>query len=131
MSYLSPGANDGSRTRDLPITNRLLHEVEWIFRAAIGQFPVGGGIPLGSWSWIPGDERALRYRIGEGANTSEGDFPPATKTAHGLRGDLEKCWCFFDRENLHMGDISRDFVFIGNGHYVPFEGFGTISAEAA
>jgi hypothetical protein len=26
-----------------------------------------------------------------------------------------------------MGDISRDFIFIGNGHYVHFEGSGTIS----
>jgi len=62
-----------------------------------------------------------------GTNFGEGDFPSTAKTAHGLRGDPKKFRRFFDREYLHMGDISRDFVFIGNGHYVHFEGSGKIS----
>jgi hypothetical protein len=62
-----------------------------------------------------------------GANLGEGDFPPATKTAHCFGSDPKKFRRFFHREYLHMGDISQDFIFIGNGHYVHFEGSGTIS----
>jgi len=61
-----------------------------------------------------------------GANLGEGDFPPATKTAHCFGSDPKKFRRFFDGEYLHMGDISRDFVFIGNGRNVHFEGSGTI-----
>jgi hypothetical protein len=61
-----------------------------------------------------------------GADFGEGNFPPATKTAHCFGSDPKKFRRFFDRE-YHMEGISRDFVFIGNGHYVHFEGSGKIS----
>jgi hypothetical protein len=79
---------------------------------------------------LPANKEHLKVALQKaviGANLGEGDFPPATKTAHCFGSDPKKFRRFFDREYLHMGDISQDFIFIGNGHYVHFEGSGTIS----
>jgi hypothetical protein len=50
IKRLTAGANDGSQTYDLPITNRMTHERKPDFRAILSQ--VSGGTPPGSSSWV-------------------------------------------------------------------------------
>ena len=109
-----------------PIRNRLPHEGKSNLREFLGKTQQTEGVlPAHLPAFLLEEERfkvALQKAV-IGTNLGEGDFPPATKTAHCFGSDPKKFRRFFDREYLHMGGISRDFVFIGNGHYVPFRRF--------
>jgi hypothetical protein len=112
-----------------PIRNRLPHEGKSNLREFLGKtLQTEGVFP----AHLPGfllEEEHFKVALQKaviGANLGEGDFPPATKTAHCFGSDPKKFRRLLCRDH-HMGVISRDFVFMGNGNYVHFEGSGTIS----
>jgi len=108
-----------------PIRNRLPHEGKSNLREFLGKTQQTEGVlPAHVPAFLLEEERfkvALQKAV-IGANLGEGDFPPATKTAHCFGSDPKKFRRFFDRE-YHMEGISRDLVFYRKRTLSPFPRF--------